>query len=81
MCEEYMKRIFAFTEGMVLDSYSSLEVGEAATTSWIFLENGIKMMLFEIILSRLLIFLYFIYFFCHQALKWRVCDLGVFLDL
>ena len=29
MCEEYyMKRIFSFTEGMVLDSYSFLEVGE-----------------------------------------------------
>ena len=37
MCEEYyMKRIFSFTEGMVLDSYSFLEVGEAATASWIF---------------------------------------------
>ena len=33
MCEEYMKRIFVFTEGMELESYSSLEVGEAATTS------------------------------------------------
>ena len=62
MCEEYMKRIFAFTEGMVLESYSSLEVGEAATSSRIFLENGIKIMLFEIIFSRLLIFIFFFFF-------------------
>ena len=92
MCEEYyMKRIFSFTEGMVLDSYSFLEVGEAATASWIFFRKRNQMILFETIFSRLHVFcLVFVcvcvcvcvwFFFCHQALKWRVCDWGVFLDL
>ena len=61
----YMKLIFSFKEGMVLDRYSSLEVGEAATTSWIFfLRKRNQMILFETIFSRLHVFFYiFIYLF------------------
>ena len=65
----YMKLIFSFKEGMVLDRYSSLEVGEAATTSWIFLRKRNQMILFETIFSRLAmhvffyIFIYLFYFF------------------
>ena len=64
-----MKLIFSFKEGMVLDSYSSLEVGEAATTAWIFCENGIKWYFMKPFSADLHVFYIFIslFFFCHQA--------------
>ena len=71
-------------EGMILDSFSSLEVREAATAPGIFLRKRNQMMLFETIFSRLHFFVfgvfggYFFFFFAFKVPKWRVCDRGLF---
>ena len=69
----------SFTEGMVLDSYSSLEVGEAATTSWIFLENGIKCAFLKHFKPiACFFFLYLFYFIAIKSWNGGFPDWGVF---
>ena len=57
---------FSFTEGMVLDSHSSLEVGEAAAAFEFFWENGIKWCFLKPFSADCIfknIFIYVFYFF------------------
>ena len=65
-----MKRIFSFTEGMVPDSYSSLEVGEAPNASWIFWENGIKLCFLKPF-QPIACFLYFYLIFFFAIKLWN----------
>ena len=72
-----MKQNFSFKEGMVLVSFSFLEVREAATAPEFFLENGIKLCFLKPF-SADFMFCFVRGFVwgggCHQSLNWRVCD-------